>query len=62
MPFFGLFHDLLELRTELVSDGGGGEVGLDTSTVDSSDISEAILLRRYAPGTLPLRGLKVEKR
>ena len=45
MPFFELFHDLLELLTELASDPPGGEDGLDTITCDSSDISEYTLFR-----------------
>ena len=60
--FFGLFHDLLELRIELVSDRGGGEVGRETSTADSSDISEAILFLWYRLGMLPFRSRRDENR
>lgn len=69
-PFLGIFHDLLELRTELVSeptDSKRGDGGVATNT-DSSDISEHTLLRGYAPGiesmpfaALGLRESKVEK-
>ena len=53
MLFLGLFQDLLELRTELVSDMAGGDTGLWTITVDSSDeTSEQMLALDCAPGTL----------
>ena len=59
IPFFGLFHDLLELRTELASEKGG-EDGRDTKTAESSDISEQTLFLECEPGTLGLRPFRVE--